>query len=258
MVTGRPSFNGSGSNDMNRSSNRITSFRDLEGSVIVNKYEVLELLGSGWEGEVYKLRERLTGIVLAGKFFFPERNRRDQALKFYAKKLHKLRACPILILYFTHEIFKYRGKDISFLASEYVDGELLTKFTQRQRGRRLSPFQGVHLLHALASGVEKIHQNNEYHGDLHPGNIIVQRHGLGFDLKLLDMYSWKAPKRENIQQDVIDMVRIFYDVVGGRRFYATQPPAVKQICCGLRHDLILDKFRNASGLRNYLETMEWS
>ncbi len=87
---------------------------------------------------------------------------------------------------------------MSFLVSEYVEGELLSAFLKRQPGRRLSAFQGAHLLHALASGIEAIHNVGEYHGDLHTDNVIVLRHGLGFELKLLDMYSWGAPNAENI------------------------------------------------------------
>ena len=34
----------------------------------------------------------------------------------------------------------------------------------------------------------------EYHGDLHDDNIIVRRHGLSFDLKLVDMFPWGATR----------------------------------------------------------------
>ena len=67
------------------------------------------------------------------------------------------------------------------MLSDFVEGELLSKFLKRQRGGRLSPFQGIHLLHALASGIECIHSLGEYHGDLHTENIIVTRFGLGFE-----------------------------------------------------------------------------
>ena len=55
----------------------------------------------------------------------------------------------------------------------------------RQRGRRLSPFEALHLLHALVRGVEEIHAVGEYHGDLHSDNIIVRRRGLGFEVKVV-------------------------------------------------------------------------
>lgn len=237
---------------------RITRFGFQPGDIVANKYEVVSQLGRGWEGEVYLLRERGTGIERAAKFWFPHRNPCNRAIHFYAKKLHKLRHCPILIRYHTQETTLHDGIPIRFLVSEYVEGELLSHFIARQSGRRLSVFQALHLLHALALGIEQIHNQHEYHGDLHDDNIIIRRYGLSFDLKLVDMFHWGATRPENIRDDVCFLIRIFYDALGGQRHYAKQPPEVKAICCGLKRSLILKKFRNAGQLRQYLETMQWS
>jgi serine/threonine protein kinase len=139
-----------------------------------------------------------------------------------------------------------------------VEGELLSAFLDRQTGKRLNPFQAVHLLHALATGIESIHQMGEYHGDLHTENIMIQRYGLGFELKLLDMFHWGAPSAQHIHDDVIDLIKLFYDALGGAKHYARQPIEVKEICCGLKRSLILKKFKAAGQLRRYLETMQWS
>ncbi len=236
----------------------VDSFDFQQGFLLANKYEVISKLGQGWEGEVYVVREHVTGIIHAAKFFFPQRNIRNRALKYYAKKLYKLRHCPILIQYHTQETIKYCGVPLTFLVSEYVEGELLTDFLLRQPGKRLSAFQGFHLLHALASGIESIHHMREYHGDLHTDNIIIKRHGLSFDLKLLDMFHWEAARSSNIQNDVCDLIRIFYDATGSQKHYAKHPQEIKNICCGLKRTLILNKFRTAGHLRQYLETMKWN
>ena len=151
----------------------------------------------------------------------------------------------------------YRKQPITLLVSDFVEGELLSEFLARQRGKRLPPFQALHLLHALASGIECIHKMKEYHGDLHSENIMVQRFGLGFDLKLLDFFHCGMPKPENIRDDVVDLVKLLYEAIGGRKYYSKQPPEIKAICCGLKRSLILKKFRTAGQLREYLESMEW-
>lgn len=221
------------------------------------RHRVLERLGSGWEGEVYLVRELATGIDRTAKLFLPQRNINNRTLKFYARKLHKLRQCPIVIQYHSHDRFVWQDVPIDFMISEYIEGELLSSYVRRQRGHRLPPFQAVHLLHALVSGIACIHVEGEYHGDLHPDNIIVLHSGLGFDLKLIDLYHWGAPSAANIRHDVFMLIRLFYDVLGGKRYYADQPPAIKDICCGLKRKLIAQKFRTAGDLRDYLEAMEW-
>ena len=135
----------------------IDSFDFAPGRILAKKYEVISRLGAGWEGEVYLVRETATDIERAAKFFFPQRNPKNRNLLFYAKKLHKLRQCTILIHYLTQETILFKGQPISFLVSDYVEGELLSDFLKRQPGQRLSPFQAVHLLHALAMGIEEIH-----------------------------------------------------------------------------------------------------
>jgi serine/threonine protein kinase len=234
-------------------------FFDLEpGKILTNKYEIISFLGAGWEGEVYKVQELTTGIKRAVKLFYPHRNPANRAAKFYARKLHRLSHCPILIQYHTQETLTFRRNKILFLVSEFVEGELLSDYLSTLRGKRLQPFEALHLLHALAAGVEEIHDSKEYHGDLHDDNVIVQRKGLSFAVKLVDMYNWGPPSAENIRDDVCDLIRIFYDSIGGARFYAKQPHYVKGICCGLKRSLIGKKFRTAGKLKQHLESFAWN
>lgn len=236
---------------------RIKKIRLSPDTMLTSRYRVIERLGNGWEGEVYLIQELGTGIDRTAKLFYPQRNFRNSTLKFYARKLHKLRHCPIVIQYHSHDRFFWKGVPVDFLVSEFIEGELLGNYVRRQKGKRLPPFQAIHLLHSLAAGIECIHAMGEYHGDLHEDNIIVQHSGLGFDLKLIDLYHWGRPSAANIKNDVLMLIRLFYDVLGGQKYYASQPPVIKSICCGLKHTLISNKFRTAGQLRTFLETMEW-
>lgn len=236
---------------------RIGTFDLPPGRTLAGKYKVVSWLGSGWEGEVYKITEMRTGIERTAKLFYPHRNPNNKTLKRYAKRLHSLRQCPIVIQYHTEEIFRYRRIAISFLVSEFVGGKILPDFLAQLPGKRLPPYEALHLLYALVKGVECIHRMNEYHGDLHSENVIINRFGLEFDLKLLDLFHWDSPKRENRQDDICDLIRLLYDSIGGARHYSRQPAAIKNICCGLKRSLILRKFRTVSQLRIHLETMGW-
>lgn len=236
---------------------RIEQFDFARGRILAGKYEVIERLGKGWEGEVYRLGEVATGVERAAKFFYPHRNLGDRTMKFHARKLARLAHCPILIRYYTHDEIRYRGHVVKFLVSELFEGEQLEHLVQRQPRKRLSLFEGLHLLHALAGGLEQIHEVGEYHGDLHEGNIMVKRAGIDFDVKLVDLYRWHGSAGKNIREDVCDVIRVFYDAVGGQKHYRTLPPEVKWICAGLKRTLIVQRFRTAGDLRWHLEHMHW-
>ena len=238
---------------------KIKAFNFPEGKILAKKYEIIQQIGSGWEGEVYLIREIQTGIERAAKFFFPEKNIGNKTLLFYARKLHKLRHCPILIKYHTQEILEIDDVPITFLISEYIEGRLLSEFIASQKGKRLHPYQALHLLHSLVKGVEDIHRIKEYHGDIHSQNIILERYGLGFELKLVDMFRWNTySKPENIQDDIVNMITVFYESLGGKEQYHKQSGVIKSICCGLKKSLILKKFRTSTKLREHLETLDWN
>ena len=236
---------------------KFTSFDLTPGRILVGKYEVISLLGGGWEGEVYRVREVATGIERAAKIFFPYRNPKDKTTLTYAKKLYKLKDCPILIQYHTHETIRAKGTTATALISEYVEGDLLSQYLGKQRGKALPIFQGIHLLHALATGLETIHAKGEYHGDLHSENIIVRRLGLSYELKLIDLYHWGRFTIEDRNNDICDLIYIFYEAIGGQKRYSSHPQEVKNICCGLKRSLILKKFKTVSDLKLHLETQSW-
>lgn len=237
---------------------KIDSFDFDQGMIVGGKYEILSQLGAGWEGEVYKIVEINTGIERAAKFFFPQRNKDNKVAARYAKMLHKLNQCPIIIQYYTHEFVFVNEQRITCLISEFVHGELLSDFLKRQPESKIGIFRGLHLLHALAKGLESMHRLKAYHGDLHSENVIIERTGLGFQLKLLDMHHWGGNDRKiNMEEDLCNSIRIFYDAIGGRKAYANHPPEIKQICLGLKKSLIAKKFRTATHLRHYLENITW-
>nr|MEE4268837.1 protein kinase [Candidatus Krumholzibacteria bacterium] len=235
----------------------IDGFRLEEGNLVADKYLVVETLGKGWEGEVYLVREKSTGIERSLKIYYPRRNPGNRTVRQNARKLHKLRDCPILIQYRTQEKAEIGGQLVTMLVADFAEGESLYSLLGRQPGRRLDFFQGLHLLHSLALGMEKVHHRGEYHGDIHDENIIVRRVGLGFEIRLLDMLDLGPSHPALVRRDVHQMIRVFYDALGGAKHYKNHPPEIKSICCGLKKSLMDSKFRNAGQLRVFLEDLEW-
>ncbi len=233
------------------------SFNLSVGYKIADKYKILELLGGGYEGEVYKIVEVLSGIKCAAKIFYPNKNPKNKVARNYAKKLHALRDCDVILKYYTQDQIILNEELVTVFIYEYVEGLMLSTYLKNQPGKRLTVFKAVHLLYTILDGLELIHHHGFVHGDLHEENIIIRRIGLSYDLKLLDFYNVEGTKKDNEMQDMIDAIKIFYNALGGMSKYKKQPPQVKEICCGLKHNLIKRKFRNISSLKLHLENQEW-
>ncbi|MHA2302846.1 MAG: protein kinase domain-containing protein, partial [Candidatus Thorarchaeota archaeon] len=205
-------------------------YYDLQpGKTLGRNYFIVEFLGAGWEGEVYKVEERRTGVLRAAKVFYEGRRLSKVQMQRYAKKLQRLRRCPIITQYHHRDVARVGRETVEILVSELADGEMLSKFLNRHRGKRLSTFEALHLLHALAVGMEPIHYLGDYHGDIHSDNILVKRAGIRFEVHLLDFFDLGRSTREKIQYDVIDLVSLLYETIGGQDGYTRAGNEIRQI-----------------------------
>jgi tRNA A-37 threonylcarbamoyl transferase component Bud32 len=243
---------------MYRPSRKPRRFDFPAGRSIAGKYQVEELLGSGYEGEVYRIFEKSTGIRRAAKFYYPHRDPTGKAAIAYARKLDALRHCPILLQYHHQEVATIRRRKVIVVISELVEGQKLSEFLRRQGRHRLSTFEALHVLYVLAKGIAPIHARGEYHGDIHDDNIMIRRQGIGFEVKLLDFFDLGRPSRAKIQKDVLNLIEVFHTIVGGRDAYGRQPRVVKDIIRGLKDSLILQRFSSAGDIQRHLETLQWN
>jgi tRNA A-37 threonylcarbamoyl transferase component Bud32 len=233
---------------------RPTPF-SLEPGRRVGRYVIIRCLGSGYEGEVYVVEERGTGIQRAAKFYYPQRDPHGQNAIAYARKLDALRHCPILLQYLHQEVISVKRQKVTVVVSELVEGQKLSEFLTTQT--RLSTFEALHVLYVLARGIAPIHARGEYHGDIHDDNIMIRRRGISFEVKLLDFFDLGRPTRAKIHKDVLNLIMVFHDIVGGREAYADQPKVVKDIIRGLKDSLILERFQSAGDIQRHLESLLW-
>ena len=144
------------------------------------------------------------------------------------------------------------------MVSDFVDGQILSKFVATQPRKRLSCFEALHLFYALTEGVEKIHYLGEYHGDIHTDNIMVKRKGLGFEIFLVDFFDLGRSTKDKIQSDVYDLIAVLYELAGGAKGYAKADPRIRRIIKGRKRGLISKQYKNARQLRLALENLDWS
>jgi len=236
---------------------KVKRFDFAPGRRVAGKYDIERELGSGWEGEVYVIVERSTGIRRAAKFYYPYRDPMGKAAIAYARKLDALRHCPILMQYHHQEIAYVKRKKVMVVISELVEGVKLSEFLQSQPDQRLSVFEALHVLYGLAKGIAPIHARGEYHGDIHDDNIMIRRQGIDFEVKLLDFFDLGKPTKSKIHKDVLNLIQVFQSLVGGRDRYAQQPRVVKEIIRGGKDSLVLERFASAGDIQRHLETLSW-
>ncbi len=140
-------------------------------------YEILEVLGRGGMGVVYKARHlelnRLVAVkmVLAGAHAGPGDLSRFRT---EAEAVARLQHPNIVQVY---DVGEQEGRP--FMALEYIDGSLTRTLAETP----LPPRQAAQWLETLARAVHHAHQHGIVHRDLKPANVLLSRAGV---LKITD------------------------------------------------------------------------
>ncbi len=146
--------------------------RDLSG-VELGDYHVGHRLGRGGMAEVYVAEQRSLGRRVALKVL-QGRLAEDQA---YIRRFqNEAKAAAALVHDNIVQIYEVGVRDgIHFIAQEYVKGQNLRQWIQRQGA--MTPRQCFHVLRRVASALHKAAQAGIVHRDIKPENILLGQSG---------------------------------------------------------------------------------
>ncbi len=213
------------------------------------RYEILDALGDGGMGLVYRVRDRETTEILALKLLRPEIARDPVMMQRFKDELrlaHRITHKNVCRIYDFNRI-----GDLTFITMEYVDGESLRAYLQRTG--KMSVERVIDLARQIAAGLGEAHAQGVIHRDLKPENVMLARSGLA---KLMDFGiarafggdaettqtvigtpQYMAPEQSQgrpIDQraDLYALGLILYECLAGRRAFSGATPveiALKQL-----------------------------
>src|SRR5579871_3425477 len=143
------------------------------GDVLSGRYELLQLLGEGGMGAVYKARDLELEREVALKVIKPEMANHPEILQRFKQELILARQVTdrnVIRIFDIGEAGKTK-----FITMEYLEGENLNQILS-ERGK-LEIEEAVGIMEQVGCGLAAAHREGIIHRDLKPGNIMRDKSG---------------------------------------------------------------------------------
>jgi len=140
----------------------------VPGTELVGKYKIIDVVGKGGMGIVYKAEDTRLKRNVALKFLPPELTKDKEAKERFVLEAQAAAALSHPNICTIHEINEEEGK--SFIAMEYVEGQSLK--AKIDRGP-LKTKDALDIAIQVAEGMEQAHKKGIVHRDIKSANIML-------------------------------------------------------------------------------------
>src|ERR1039457_2263892 len=134
--------------------------------------EILECLGRGGMGVVYKARQKTLNRFVALKLLAPERVRDTQFAERFTREAQALAALNHPNIVTIYDFGQAGG--FYFLLMEFVDG---LKLRQLLRTRKFTPEEALAVVPPLCDALQFAHDRGIVHRDIKPENLLLDKAG---------------------------------------------------------------------------------
>jgi len=145
----------------------------------ISHYKILEKLGGGGMGVVYKAQDIRLDRFVALKFLPPHFNIDQEAKERFILEAKATSGLDHPNICTIHEIDETDDGQL-FICMSYYDGETLKKKIERGQ---LEIKDAVNIIHQVTQGLAKAHSKGILHRDIKPANIMITNDGL---VKIVD------------------------------------------------------------------------
>jgi serine/threonine protein kinase len=143
------------------------------GSIFAERYQIIEEVGRGGMGNVYKALDKELGEKVALKLLKPEIAADDRIIERFRNELKFARKITHKYVCRMFDLSKF--EKTPYITMEYVSGEDL-KTTLRRVGP-LSTGKAVYIAKQVCDGLVEAHKLGVVHRDLKPQNIMIDKQG---------------------------------------------------------------------------------
>ncbi|HEY7313356.1 MAG TPA: bifunctional serine/threonine-protein kinase/formylglycine-generating enzyme family protein [Gemmataceae bacterium] len=204
-------------------------FQGNGGDLMLGHYLLLERLGEGGMGQVFKAREQRLGRIVALKVLRKECVVKPDVLRRFHHEIQaaaRLSHPNIVHAYDAEQI-----GDTHVFAMEYVEGIDLSRLV-KQSGR-LAMAQACEYVRQTAVGLQHLHNIGMVHRDIKPANLM--RAAPGGTIKILDLGLARLLDEESSERTVLKLTRL--GVVMGTLDYLAPEQALNSHRADIRSDL---------------------
>jgi serine/threonine protein kinase/tetratricopeptide (TPR) repeat protein len=143
------------------------------GTVFAGRYEIIEELGQGGMGRVYRAHDTKLNEEVALKLIKPEIAADKRTVERFHNEIKNARKISHPNVCRTHDLGE-EGKTL-YLTMEYIRGEDLKSLLHRTKA--LTVGAAVSVGRQIAEGLAEAHKQGIVHRDLKPGNVMIDKDG---------------------------------------------------------------------------------
>ncbi|UCE41783.1 MAG: protein kinase [Candidatus Aminicenantes bacterium] len=143
------------------------------GTIIAERYEIIEALGRGGMGQVYRVYDKKIEGEVALKIIKPEISSNKKTIERFRNELKLAREISHRNICRMYDLNEENGT--SFITMEYVPGENLKSFIRRSE--LLSIGKTIAIAKQICEGLAEAHKQKVIHRDLKSSNIMIDKEG---------------------------------------------------------------------------------